>query len=82
MNLIVFPIRYISLMSYQYRTLNTQEDSRLKLSIGRTVSLINLIILLIENRAVHIIGIYLVGIFLFEVSRGGLGLMVLTYTFI
>ena len=50
-------------------------SSRLKLSFGRTESLINFIILLIENGTAKTYGIYLFGRLLFEVSRGGMGVI-------
>ena len=59
MILIVFPIRYINKLSYQLKTLNVLYSSRLKLSFGRTKSLINFNLLLIENGTAKTNGIYL-----------------------
>ena len=82
MNLIVFPIRYNSLMSYQYRTLNILFNSRLRLTIGRTEILFNFILLLIENGTAQASGIYLFEKLFFEVSSGGMGTIVLIYQYI
>ena len=75
MILIVFPIRYINKLSYQLKTLNVLYSSRLKLSFGRTKSLINFNLLLIENGTAKTNGIYLFERLLFEVSRGGMGVI-------
>ena len=77
MILIVFPIRYINKLSYQLKTLNVLYSSRLKLSFGRTKSLINFNLLLIENGTAKTNGIYLFERLLFEVSRGGMGVIFL-----
>ena len=75
MILIVVPIRYINKLSYQLKTLNVLYSSRLKLSFGRTKSLINFNLLLIENGTAKTNGIYLFERLLFEVSRGGMGVI-------
>ena len=75
MILIVFPIRYINKLSYQLKTLNVLYSSRLKLSFGRTKSLINFNLLLIENGTAKTNGIYLFERLLFEASRGGMGVI-------
>ena len=62
-------------MSYQLITLNILSSNGLKLSFGRTENLINFILLFIENGTAKTNGIYLFGRLLFEVSRGGMGVI-------